>query len=443
MRLLLINPSWKRLVGSDRRYNRPWPPLSLLNCAAILEGAGHEVSIIDDRAKKLRKEVLQKEASEADFILITSSPLDRWQCPNLDLEPFFSCTDQLPKEKLVICGVHGTIYPEKMLNLTKANFIIRGEPEAPILDFVKKKRWEYTSGVSCLKDGKVKHNPQCPPFNLNDLPFPSYNLIDPDNYYYEVLGRRMALIETSRGCPYQCPFCLKIMYGKGARMKPISQVIDEVELVIKEHRYRCIYFIDIEFAFDKQRIMEFCNNLIKTDLNFHWACQTRLNNIDEELLTIMGRSGCRLIHFGIETGKYSTQKRINKEIEIGRAKHIIDKANKLGIATVCFYIFGFPNETQKDREETLNLALSLNSTYASFHLLTPYPTTAISKGYFDEDEFFPRYLPGAALSEINRWIKYAFCRFYLHPKRITKSLRHFIIQGNIFKKIRLFQEFLC
>lgn len=443
MRFLLINPSWERLVGSDRRFNRPWPPLSLLNCTAILERAGYEVSVIDARSKNISKEVLQKRASQADFILITSSPLDRWQCPNLDLEPFFSFTSGIPKEKLIICGVHGTIYPERILYLTKANFIIKGEPEAPILDFIEKKKWEDTLGVSYLKNGKAEHNPQCPPINLNDLPLPAYNLIDPNNYYYEVLGERMALLEASRGCPYQRPFCLKIMYGKGVRIKPIYQVIDEIKLVIKKYRFRCIYFIDIEFAFDKQRIIELCQSLLKTNLSFTWACQTRLDNIDEELLSIMYHAGCRLLHFGIETGKYSTQKKIKKEIEIERAKHIIDKAHKIGIAAVCFYIFGFPKETRKDREKTLNLALSLNSAYASFHLLAPYPATAIFKRYLEDGEFFPKYLPDIRVSEINRWIKYALCRFYLRPKHIAKTLRHFIIQGNIIKKIRLFKEFLC
>lgn len=443
MRFLLINPNWKRLVGSDRRFNRPWPPLSLLNCAAILEGAGYEVSIIDARAKKISKEVLQKRASQADFILITSSPLDRWQCPNLDLGPFFSFIKDFPKERLIVCGVHGTIYPERMLNLTKAKAIIRGEPEAALLDFSKQKKWEDTLGISYLKNGKVKHNPQCPPLNLNKSPLPAYGLISPNNYYYEVLGERMALLEGSRGCPYQCPFCLKIMYGKGVRVKPIYQMLDEIELVIKKYGFHCIYFIDLEFVFDKQRVIELCNNLLKINLSFPWACQTRLDSIDEDLLKIMYRAGCRLIHFGIETGKYSTQKNIKKEIDIQRAKRIIDKAHKLGIATVCFYIFGFPNETHSDREKTLNLALSLNSTYASFHLLTPYPTTAIFKRYLEDKEFFPKYLPDIPISEIKRFIKYALCRFYLRPKHITKIFPYFIMQGGIFKKIRLFKEFLC
>lgn len=442
MRFLLINPGWGRLVGGDRRYNRSWPPLSLLNCAAILRDVGYETSVLDARANKVSQTALQKEASRADFIIMTSSPLDRWQCPNLDLEPFFSYTDSLPKEKLIICGVHGTIFPERMIRSTQTKFLIRGEPEASILDFVKKKKWEDTLGISYLKEDKVENNPQCPPLELDDMPFPAYNLIHPSDYYYEVLGERMAILEGSRGCPFQCPFCLKAMYGQEVRTKPVSQMIDEIERVIKEYRFQCIYFFDLEFAFDRGRVIELCRDLIKRGLNFSWACQTRLDNVDVELLSLMSRAGCRLIHFGIETGEPSVQARIKKEIDIQRAKHVIDKAHKLGIATVCFYIVGFPNETHSEREETLSLALSLDSTYASFQLLAPYPTVSVFKEYFEKGTFFPKCLPDVSDSEINRWIRHAFFRFYLRPKHMVKTLRHFTGQGSVLKKMRLFKEFI-
>jgi len=442
MKFLLINPRWQGLVGRDRLFNRPWPPLSLLNCAAILERAGYKVRVIDARANKIRKEDLKNCSSWADFVLMTSSPMDRWQCPNLDLEPLLSYAEGLPKEKLILCGVHGTIYPERIYKLTKADFIIRGEPESAILDFIDKRKWEDTLGVSYHNDGKIIHNLQCPPLDLSVLPYPSYNLINPIHYYYELLGKRIALLETSRGCQYQCPFCLKIMYGKGVRIKPIQQILDEIVMVINKNNFRCIYFMDIDFSFDNQRTTELCQDLIRSNLDFSWACQTRLDNMNEELLTIMYKAGCRLIHFGIETGKHSTQQSIKKETEIGKARSIINRAYKLGMATACFFILGFPHETRRDREETLNLALTLNSTYASFHLLSPYPTTPIFKDHLEEGDFFPECLPDIPISEVNRWIRYSLFRFYSRPNHIAKNIRFYLIDGNICNKIRLYKEFI-
>jgi len=400
------------------------------------------VKIIDARVNEIRKEDIQRLSSWADFILMTSSPLDRWQCPNLDVGPLLSCAEGLPKEKLILCGVHGTLFPERMCTLTETNYVIRGEPESAIYDYINKSKWEDTLGVSYRNNGKIIHNIQCPPLNLSDLPYPLYNLINPIHYYYELLGRKFALLETSRGCQYQCPFCLKVMYGKGVRIKPIQQVLDEISFVINRNKFHCIYFIDIDFSFNEQRTTELCNSLIRSDLCFPWACQTRLDNMNEELLTTMYKAGCRLIHFGIETGKHSTQQDIRKEIEVAKARIIIKRAHKLGMATACFFIFGFPHETRRDREETLDLALTLNSTYASFHLLSPYPTTPVFKDHFAEGDFFPECLPDTPVSEVNSWIKYSIFRYYSRPNHILKNIRFYLRDGNILNKIRLYKEFI-
>ena len=443
MRFLLINPRWEGLIGHDRRFNRPWPPLSLLNCAAILKGAGHEVNLLDGRAKRMNEKELGEESNRSDYILLTSSPIDRWQCPNLDLRPFFSFSRHFPREKLVICGVHGTIYPEKILHLTQADFLVRGEPEASVGDFVAKGSWEDTLGVSYLRKGKIEHNPQCPPLNLDSLPLPAYDLIDPRDYHYEILGGRTALLEGGRGCPYRCPFCLKIMYGPEVRMKPIPRVIEEIEYVIKENGFRTVYFIDLEFAFDRKRVLNLCYDILKKNLNFFWACQTRVDSVDEELLCLMSQAGCRLIHLGIETGQQTTQKWIKKEIDLEQAKQIIHQAYRVGIATACFYLVGFPHENPQDRKETFKLAKSLNSTYASFHELAPYPATTVFDLAFDPGEFFPARLPDSASREIQSWIKRALLRYYLRPRHWIKGFRHFLFQGLLLKKFRLFKEFIC
>jgi len=442
MNVLLINPSWGSLVGSDNRFNRPWPPLSLLNCAALLEKAGHQVRLIDLRATAWAGEAVKKIASQSDLILLTSSPLDRWQCPNLNLEPFLSLTERLPKQKLVICGVHSTVYPERLLTSTGASYVIRGEPESAVKEFSEKGRWEEVRGVSYSRNGKTSHNPPSSPVALEDLPLPAYHLLDPKHYYYELLGRRMALLETSRGCPFACPFCLKVIYGKGVRVKPVSQVIEELKSVLKKYEFRCVYFMDMEFSFDSKRTGELCQAIVEENLKFAWACQTRFDDLDEDLLARMSQAGCRLIHFGVETGKQTTQKEMRKEIDVERAQKIIKRAHKLGVATACFYMFGFAGETQEDRGETLALAISLNSTYASFHILSPYPTTPIFDAHCRSEDFFPEYLPETPVAELNRWTKHALSRFYLRPRHITQNLYHSLKQGNLLRKIRLFKEFL-
>ncbi|MBW2092103.1 MAG: hypothetical protein JRI34_08280, partial [Deltaproteobacteria bacterium] len=84
MKLLLINPDFKAVQARTRRYNRAWPPLDLLNAAAMLRQVGHEVSLMDARAVRLTVEAIREAAKGADLVVLNSSPLDRWQCPDLD-----------------------------------------------------------------------------------------------------------------------------------------------------------------------------------------------------------------------------------------------------------------------------------------------------------------------------------------------------------------------
>lgn len=442
MRILLVNPSWKSLVARDRRFNRPWPPLDLLNCAAILREGGHEVRLIDERADPEAAVQIQSHAAWAGAILLTSSPLDRWQCPNLDLEPFLSLVNQLPKEKLIICGAHGTVDAEKMLTLTKAAAVIRGEPEAAVFDFLKRGRWEKSQGISSIHDGIVKHSPLPQSLDLNALPRPAYDLVDPAQYYYEILGARMALLEGSRGCPHTCPFCFKVMYGQTFRPKAVGHMIEEVDLVVNSHGFRCVYFIDLEFAFQRDRVIELCQKLISRELTIPWACQTRLDSLDEGLLELMSRAGCRLIHIGIESGEESTQKSLNKAIDAPWARRIIRAAHRHHIATACFYLFGHLDETRAERKKTLDLALSLNSTYASFHELTPYPSTAVFDLAFAQGTFFPEHLPSPDPIEARQWAKRAFFRYYIRPGHMMRILRFIVRGGGLFKKLRLFRGYL-
>ena len=220
MKILLINPSWEGVFSKKgNRFNRPWPPLDLLNCAALLEKDGIEVSLIDARAHAINIEQIAHIATGFDKTFVTSSPIDRWQCPNIDINPFLKLIHLLPKEELYIMGVHGTVRPDEMLDQTKAKAIIRGEPELTVLDICRSKSLPDTDGITFKDNSSVIHTKERELLSLDDLPIPAFHLIDVRNYRYEILGNRFLLFEGSRGCPYPCIYCQKSMYGRQYRMK--------------------------------------------------------------------------------------------------------------------------------------------------------------------------------------------------------------------------------
>lgn len=416
MRVLLFNPSWGGKVHAQR-YNRCWPPLDLLNAASILRSAGFETAFRDARASIVTPEEFSEDVRLADRVLISTSPLDRWQCPNIDLKPLLSWTQLAPPGKLILCGVHGTLFPEDMLKSTDARVVIRGEPEATVLTLFRalaagEEHLSEVPSISYFENDGIRRNASAPPCDLTTLPIPAYDLVDPDRYEYELMGRRMAVLETARGCPYRCTYCLKTMYGGSVRFKTPDQVEREVEEIVRLG-YRHIYFIDLEFTVDGRRSLEICR--IMKRFPVEWCCQTRVDAVDPELLKEMASSGCRLIHYGLESGEAETLHRIGKGISEEQMERAVRWTKAASIATAGFFLLGFPWETSRAWMETERLARRLNLTYASFHFPTAYAGTEFGAPWWKRNGVAPPLRPS---------LPRTYMRYCLRPAYVKEFLRN-------------------
>lgn len=435
MRVLLINPGWEGVVSTKgNRINRSWPPLDLLNCAALLEKEGIEVGLIDARACPVDNEKIALMAKAYDKCFITSSPIDRWQCPNIDLAPFLELTRLLPKEELYIMGTHGTVCPDELINQTKVKAIIRGEPELTVLDVSLGKTFKDIPGITYSDNDKIIHNRERELLSLDDLPMPAFHLIDVRNYSYEILGKRLLLFEGSRGCPYPCIYCQKSMYGRPYRMKSPDKLVDEVVYGVEKFQAQSAYFIDLEFTLKRDFVTEFCSKLIAKNISLQWTCQTRADTVDLELLRLMKKAGCRLIHFGVETGSERIMEIINKKISLSQIAHGVLTTKKTGIEQACFFMFGFPTETEEDRLKTIAFAKTLNPTYASFHKVTTYPGTPLFEmmNEYSTLSKFPTWLKESETDYLNQTVRQALFEFYVRWQYINKN----IIMSNPLRLIR-------
>lgn len=417
--VLLINPAWGGAVSRrGGRHNRRWPPLDLLNCAALLRRQGLGVRLLDARARPTSLAAMRAAARRADLVLITSSPLDRWQCPNLELERFTALARGLAHPRLVVCGVHGTLRPGEVLAQTGAWALLRGEPEQAAASLAAGTDREQVSGAAWLADGQLRLGPEPQPLDLAGLPLPAFDLAPPRLYDYEVLGGDFALLETSRGCPFACRFCLKAMYGPGVRHKPIGQVLTEVAAV-QGLGARHAYFMDLEFTAHRRRVLELCRALAAMKHGLQWCCQTRVDTVDQEVLAALKAAGCVLVHYGVESGSEAVLAYLHKKVTPAQARQTVALTRAAGLASACFFLFGFPGEGAADRRATLDLARSLPAEFCSFHLATPYPGTGLAAdcpglapfAEFDEVHFRRQDLSG--------WVRRGYLGFYLHPRRLA------------------------
>ncbi|MGB9613862.1 MAG: B12-binding domain-containing radical SAM protein, partial [Candidatus Margulisiibacteriota bacterium] len=342
------------------------PPLDLLNCAALLDLNGFTTEVLDARAMKLTLAEIKNKVLESDLTFITSSPLDRWQCPNLEVEDFISFVNLLGnQEKIYLMGALATIYPQELLSRTKVRGVIKAEPENAVL-------------AVCRGETKTKIIEPIE-VDLGNLPIPAYSKINLDYYYYELMGKRFALLETARGCPFQCSYCFKVMYGDRVRKKPIEKVKEEIDYLVKEIKAENIYFIDLEFTLERSRVNEICEYIVTKGYRFHWCCQTRADAVDYEMLKLMRKSGCTLIHYGVESGSQRVLDFIKKGITLEKITEAFAWTKRAGIAVAGFFMLGFPEETEEEMNETISFAQKLNPDYASFHVVIPYPGTKQEK----------------------------------------------------------------
>jgi radical SAM superfamily enzyme YgiQ (UPF0313 family) len=435
LKVALVRPCWYYpITYLETTYNRIWFPLSLANAGALLLKEGIEVKVVDAQAERLGPEEVAQRVSGADKVFITSSSLDRWQCPNTDIRPFLDVTRAIKKvcPEVYVMGYHGTVFPERILELTSASAVIRGEPESAVLDIGRKRPLAEIGGVTFKADGgEVISTPLGEPLDLSSLPVPAYGLFPIKRYFYEILGKKFVLFEATRGCPFGCIFCAKVMYGSRIRKKPTAQFLQEVDTAITRYGVKTGYFFDLEFTLDRDFVMEVSRFLMKKNYDFRWCCQTRADKVDGEILEAMHKAGCRLIHAGIETGSQRIMELINKGASLEVLKEGVGLIKKSGIEVLLFFMFGFPSETAADMEATIEIAKRLNPTYASFHFAIPYPGTEFAEmmgapqGAADPAHLFPEvFVKEHSLDFLKKMVRRGLKEFYLRPRYILDRMRY-------------------
>ncbi|MBN1426231.1 radical SAM protein [Candidatus Fermentibacteria bacterium] len=445
MSVVLVNPLWtrgRRLRGPV--YNRVWPPLSLATAAAMIRDAGIAVSVVDANAERIEAEGLAERVRGAELAFVTSSTLDKWVCPNTELDPFLAAVEAVKQvvPRVVVVGVHGTVRPAQMLRATGAYAAVIGEPEATMRDLARGSR-EATPGVAYLENGALITTSPRPLLDLGALPAPAMELLPMQRYRYEVLGDHLMLLEATRGCPHGCRFCLRAMYGGRAfRRKPADNVCREIREAVLTHGVRSLYFIDIEFTIDRASALAVCDCMERLGRDVSWCCQTRADSLDEALLKRMRHTGCRLVHFGVESGSDRVLVSIRKGETTETIRRGVSMAQDAGMETACFFMFGFPGETPTDMEATVEFAKELAPTYASFHVLEPYPGTPMAEELGDAvtGDFFPfgYRFPGADLKAVQRR---ALLRYYLRPAYAVRRFTRGSL-GMLARQIGIFADYL-
>jgi radical SAM superfamily enzyme YgiQ (UPF0313 family) len=199
------------------------------------------------------------------------------------------------------------------------------------------------------------------------------------------------MIFSSRGCPSKCSFCSGGLFGKKFRFRSAQNILDEMIYLYKTYQIQHFDFVDDAMTMNRTRVKQFCDKLIEYKLPFTWRIMTRIDTIDDEMLTWLSNAKCNEIHFGIESGDPETLRKIHKPHTVEMVQKIIPEVAKFKFKIIVFFIFGFPWDDEKSIENTSRLIHELEP-YVDFHpaiagVLIPFPGTEIYEKYKEKYHF--------------------------------------------------------
>ena len=386
--ILLIRPPARLSIdfgGSFRKdYGGHELELGLLYIASFLEKQGMLVYFVDmtlhNEAEQRLIDVLRH--NNFDFIGMTA-----YTNSIITANRIAGVIRQYSKAKITVGGAHASALPVETLEMFKNfDYLVYGEGERPFTDLVTGSDVSDIKGLVWRKSGAVIQNPPQEPIeDLDNLPFPARHLVDVDKYipipsnYYRLPSTG---ILSSRGCPYQCTYCGRAgtRFKDRVKFRSIDNVIEEIKSCISDFGIYDLRFYDDVFTAPKKRVMEFCEKLLHEDIKITWNCYARVDTVDKEMLLAMKKAGCRNIKYGVDFGTQKWMTQAKKYTTLEQAEEAISSTKKIGIAAKASFMIGMPGETVDEIKETINFALKLNPTYATFNIFTPLPGSQL----FDE-----------------------------------------------------------
>lgn len=387
IKALLINPDPDPLYPANEV---DWgPPMAILAIASYLEAKGCQVHVIDSRLYP-RKEVLERIRDVLPGCVMAGFSVMTAQIPET-LETAEYIRSLNPNVKIVVGGVHPSLFPRETAQHSLIDFVVKNEGEQVALDLVQALYWgasvETIHGLVYKRNGEVFETPNRDNLDMNNLPPQAYHLLDVDRYIdsqYPFYGSvRELSLQTSRGCPHQCTFCIDVVipgYNKW-RTKHPDTVLDEVRELVERYKINSLNIRDENFFVRLDHAKEVMEGLLP--LRLRWFANIRANYfkpsiVSHEVVRLMKESGASLMGLGVESGSNRVLKFIRKG---HRVEDTIRAAEYLEVADIpgsYSFMVGLPTETEEEMKQTVAVMkrvkrIHRKAMFVGPQILRPYP----------------------------------------------------------------------
>jgi anaerobic magnesium-protoporphyrin IX monomethyl ester cyclase len=416
------------------------PPYSLALLASLLRDAGCEVRLVDMTAEHLTVPQLisrlDRESFTPTLILFPSTT------PTLDADVMEMAKLKARYGAPIFCfGPHASTSPQASMQRASAvDGMFVGEPEDAAVALARLGPDADPASIPSLiwrKDGSiVPHRAHGSFAGFLEMPYPAWNLVPVQSYSLPLVNRSYVIVETSRGCPYSCDFCVApIHQGHKFRERSAKTLVDEIERTYREFGIDFFYLWGDTVTLNVKSFSAFCEELIARKLPVQWFGNARADNLtDPVFVQRLRRSGCWMLALGIESESEEIRKDMVKRLERQKIQTAFRNMREAGIRSFAFFIFGYPGETLETMNHTIDYAIELDPDFANFYPAVPYPGTAlfdkvVREGLLVEEdwsrmEYSYYLLRGNGLDErvVMDAINRAKRRFFMRPAYIARRL---------------------
>lgn len=447
---LLINPPLINGVAFTRQgrcqerddvLGTTKPPYTLALIAELLRRSGCDVRLIDATVEGLSIDAVEARLAadgfEPTLILFPSTT------PTLDADAVAIGRLKVRYGAPMFCfGPHASTVPQlSMARVPQVDGMFVGEPEEAAvqlatLDSVSK-AGEIASLTFRIPDGSVvPHRAHGSYGGFLDMPYPAWDLVPIAKYGLPLVDKPYVIVETSRGCPYSCDFCVApIHQGHKFRERSAAALVDEIAWAQRTFGVRYFYLWGDTVTLNQKTFSAFCDELIARKLDIAWFGNARADNLtDPAFVHRLKQSGCWMLAMGIESSSPEIRKDMVKRLEEQKVRTAFANLRDAGVKSFAFFIFGYPGDTPESMETTADYAIDLDPDFANFYPAVPYPGTALyekarQQGLLKHDdwtrmEYSYYLLEGHGLDEptVMKAINRAKRRFFLRPNYVVRHL---------------------
>jgi radical SAM superfamily enzyme YgiQ (UPF0313 family) len=450
-----------RVFGCNYGYY-PVPNIFILTCAAVLRNEGFEVSYVDGVLDNWNANDLVDflKNDESDLYVLYTVYLAK----STDLKTLSLIRKYRGNVNVAFSGPVPTETPEIFL-LDENTYVVRGEPEITLKELVKclqlGKKPEGIESVS-YKDNEIfVHNNYRKVYDdLDSLPFPARDLVEKHKFHFynpKIGIRPFSVVLSSRGCSYHCTYCVpcslsfarELDYKAYLNKKPpvrqrsAKNVLEELRL-LKSEGYKSVGFIDDQFIWNEDRVLEICEGIKQIGIEF--GILARADRLTEPIVKALKEANCKYVDIGVESFNQKILDDIKKDLDVNTIYYAIDLLKKYKITCkINVLIAASPLETEETILENIKIIKKIKPDSVMYGITNPFPGTEFHKvakreGWMLYDEYKPVDVqkeciisyPHLSNKKIEKLARMANRQFFLSPSFIFQNL----------KKIRTPKDFL-